>query len=497
MTTAVQTDVARSFIAGEWIDSGRPTVPNINPARIDEPVCEVQPVGAEHVEQAVAAAKEAQLAWGRRPAPDRARFVSKFSEIAKERVDELGRVMTLEEGKPLKEGKGEIIKGLNITDFFVGEGWRMSGVTLPSEMPNTFTYTIRQPIGVAGLVTPWNFPWAVPLWKIVPALIAGNGVVFKPASSTPLIAVRIAEMFEEAGLPRGIFNLVIGSGREVGDTLVSHPDVPVLSFTGSNPVGNRLYELGAKRLAKVCCEMGGKNPLVIMPDADLDVAVAGTIQGAFGSTGQRCTATSRLILHEAIHDEALGKLIAETEKIVVGDGMDPATTMGPAVDEGQLETDLEYIEIAKGEGLECVAGGERLTGGGHDNGYFVTPTIFVDVPRRSRLFQEEVFGPVLAVTKVKSFEEALEASNDTAFGHTCALYTQNASHIQRFIDGIETGMVHINSPTIGGEAQLPFGGIKGTGVGDREMAREGINFFTELKTVWQDYTGTRRETNIY
>jgi aldehyde dehydrogenase (NAD+) len=386
--TTTTADTARSFIAGKWTDDARKTVPNINPAKIDTPVGAIHFVGAEETNRAIAAAKRAQRDWGKRPAPDRARFVTRFSEIAKSHVDELAKIMTLEEGKPLKEARGEIMKGINIIDFFIGEGWRIGGKTLPSEMANTLTYTIRQPIGVAGLITPWNFPWAVPVWKIVPALIAGNTVVFKPASITALIASRIAEMFEEAELPAGVLNLLIGSGREVGATIVEHPDVPVLSFTGSNPVGGKLYEQGAKKLAKVTCEMGGKNPLVVMPDADIDLAVAGTVQGAFGSTGQRCTATSRLILHEAIHDAFMEKLLAETAKIEVGDGMDPETTMGPAVDEGQMQTDLDHIEIAKKEGLTCATGGARLTGEAYDNGYFVSPTIFTDVPRRSRLFQE-------------------------------------------------------------------------------------------------------------
>jgi acyl-CoA reductase-like NAD-dependent aldehyde dehydrogenase len=499
MATAVSTkrEVARAFIGGRWIDTGGPTVPNLNPANTDEVICEVQPATAKHVEQAVAAAAEAQRDWARRPAPDRARIAARFSELARARAEELATIMTREEGKILKEARGEIVKGLNIVDFFVGEGWRLGGKTLPSEMPHTLTYTVRQPVGVVGVITPWNFPWAVPLWKIAPALIAGNAVVFKPASATPLIAVRIAQLFEEAGLPGGVLNLVIGSGGEVGDPLVNHPGVRALTFTGSNEVGARLCEMGSRRLAKVCCEMGGKNALVVMPDADLPVAIAGTMQGAFGSTGQRCTATSRLILHERICDEFLETLIADAMALRLGDGMDPATNMGPVVDERQLQTDLQAIEIARREGLKCVCGGERPSDPAHAKGWFLEPTIFADVPRSAHLFQEEVFGPVLAVHRVRTFDEALEAANDTRYGLTASLYARDASVIQRFIDGIEVGMVHINSPTIGGEAQLPFGGIKATGVGDREMSTEGIEFFTELKTVFHDYTGTKRETNIY
>ncbi|NUP90497.1 MAG: aldehyde dehydrogenase family protein, partial [Candidatus Sumerlaeia bacterium] len=479
------------------IDPGQPPLPDLNPADTSEVVCEVLPVTQSHVDDAAGAAVRAQRDWARGPAPERARFVARFSELARQRVDELARIMTLEEGKPLREARGEILKGLNIVDFFVGEGWRLGGSTLPSEMPQTFTYTIRQPIGVVGVITPWNFPWAVPLWKITPALVAGNAVVFKPASPTPLVAACICRLFEEAGLPEGVLNLVVGSGRAVGDRLVEHPGIRVLTFTGSNDVGTRLYEMGARKLAKVCCEMGGKNPVVVMPDADLDIAVEGTLQGAFGSTGQRCTATSRVILHEAIHDEFVDRFVAGAKALHVGNGLDPATQMGPVVDQRQLDTDLSYIAIARAEGLACACGGDRLLDDAHARGYFLPPTIFTGVPRASRLFQEEVFGPVLAVTKVKSFDDALDAANDTRYGLTSSIYAADARMIQRFIDGIEAGMVHVNSPTIGGEAQLPFGGIKATGVGDREMAREGIEFFTEIKTVFHDYTGSARKTNIY
>jgi aldehyde dehydrogenase (NAD+) len=321
--------------------------------------------------------------------------------------------------------------------------------------------------------------------------------VFKPASPTPLLAMRLVEIFEEAGLPGGVLNFVVGSGADVGDEFVNNRDIRAVSFTGSNEVGTRLYEEAARHLARVTCEMGGKNPVLVLDDADPTQAVEGIVQGAFGSTGQRCTATSRVIATPRIHDRLVAELEKRARAIRVGDGMDPAVQMGPAVDAGQFKTDLDYIEIARGEGAELVCGGSALTEGALAKGYFVAPTIFAGVTRRMRIFQEEVFGPVLAITKVKDFDEGIEACNDVLYGLTASIYTQDANTIMRFTDGIEAGMVHINNPTIGGEAQLPFGGTKATGVGPREMSQEGIHFFTELKTVFYDYTGKRRDTNIY
>jgi aldehyde dehydrogenase (NAD+) len=361
-------------------------------------------------------------------------------------------------------------------------------------MPNTFVYTIRQPLGVVSAITPWNFPFCIPVWKTAPALVAGNTVVFKAASNTPGCAELLVKLYEDAGLPKGVLNLVYGSGGTVGDELVNSPTVRAVSFTGSCETGGNVAKQAASHLAKVTCEMGGKNPAVIMDDADLDLAVEGVAQGAFGSTGQRCTATSRVILHKKIADKFIEKLIERVKKIKVGDGTHEGVTMGPAVDKAQYETDLRYIEIAKKEGCKALAGGGALDIG---KGYFVAPTVFDGVKPNMTLAQEEVFGPVLAVMRAGDFEEAMKIANGVKFGLTCSIYTSDANLVMRFTDRIEAGMVHINSPTVGGEAQLPFGGFKQTGYGSREMSDEGLNFFTQLKTVFYDYTGVKRQTNIY
>ena len=358
-------------------------------------------------------------------------------------------------------------------------------------------FTLRNPRGVVSIITPWNFPFAIPAWKIAPALISGNCVIFKPASLVPAMAVELVKIFEQAGLPAGVLNLVLGAGSAMGDTLVEDPRIKAVSFTGSNEIGKRVHTICGARGIPVTCEMGGKNPAVIWDDADLELALGGVMKGAFGSTGQRCTATSRLILHTSIADKFLKMLLAEVAKIKVGDGLDKETGMGPAVDESQLKTDLEYIEIGKKEGAKLLCGGNRLTTGVHANGYFVEPTIFDGVEPKSRLWQEEVFGPVLAVTRTDSFEKAMTLANDSPFGLTCAFYSQDLTLAMRFTEEIEAGMVHLNSPTIGGEAQVPFGGVKGSGVGEREMAKEGMYFFTEQKTVFLDYTGQRRSSNLY
>ena len=488
----------RNYINGEWVDSSAgKTTPNINPANTDYIIGNAPQSTREEAQAAVAAAQAAFPAWRATPAPTRGRIVAKTVELSYKHKEEIARTMTREEGKILKEALGEVQKSINLLEYYAGQAFRIEGRTYPSEMPNTFVYTIRQPLGVVSCITPWNFPFCVPVWKIATALVTGNTVVFKPASNTPGCAEWVVKVFEEAGLPKGVLNLVYGSGGVVGDEFVNNPTVRAVSFTGSCEVGNEVAKQAAAHLAKVTCEMGGKNPLVVMDDADLDLAVEGTVQGAFGSTGQRCTATSRVIVHKPIADKFVEKLIERVKRIQVGDGFDESVTMGPAVDKAQFETDLRYIEIAKKEGARCLIGGGALTEGRLAKGYFVAPTIFDGVKPDMTVAQEEVFGPVLAVFRVNDFDEAMNVANSTKFGHTCSIYTSDANLVMRFIDRIEAGMVHINQPTIGGEAQLPFGGVKATGYGNREMSEEGLNFFTELKTVFYDYTGVKRQTNIY
>lgn len=488
----------KQYIGGKWVEGSHPgAVESVNPADTRDVVARFKNASKADALKAIEAAQKAAPGWAKTPAPQRGRVLAKAAEIARRRRDELAALMTREQGKILAEAKGEMDKGTTLIDWYAGEGLRYMGTSSPSELPGNFLYTVREPLGVVSIITPWNFPWAIPVWKTAPALVAGNAVVLKAASSVPAMAVEIVKIFEEAGLPPGALNLVLGEPESFGDTLIEDPRLKAVSFTGSNAVGQHVHQLCGKRGAKVTCEMGGKNPAVVWNDADLNLALGGVMKGAFGSTGQRCTATSRLILGEKIYDEFMGMLLAEVKKIKVGDGMDPTVTMGPAIDEIQLKQDLDYIAVGRKEGAKLLAGGNRLTAGELKHGFFVEPTVFEGVKPKSRLWQEEIFGPVLSVARAKTFEQALELANDSAFGLTSAFYGQDMTLAMRFVEGMEAGMVHLNSPTIGGEAQVPFGGMKSSGVGEREMAKDGLHFFTEQKTVFVDYTGQRRQSNLY
>ncbi len=468
-----------------------------NPADTADVLAEVTLGTAADVARAVECADAAYPAWRDTPPPERGRVLARAAEIARQRLDELARLLTREEGKILSEARGEILKGINLLEWYAGEGFRIGGKTRPSEMPTTLLWTLRQPLGVVAVITPWNFPWAEPAWKVAPALVAGNAVILKPASLTPLVAQRYAEILQEAGLPDGVLTIVVGPGGEVGDALVNHSTVRAVSFTGSCEVGGEVYARAARRLAKVSCEMGGKNAVVVMPDADLDLAAAGIAQGAFGSAGQRCTATSLCVVHREIARQIIDRVVDRARAIRVGNGLEEGVGMGPLVDAQQLSTVLDYIEAGRREGARPVTGGRRLTGGAYDRGFFVEPTVFADVRPTYRIAQEEIFGPVLSVIEVTSLDEALRVTNGVRYGLTSSIYAGDANTIMRFVDGVEAGMVHVNSPTVGGEAQIPFGGIKWSGVGGREMAEEGLEFFTELKSVFFDYTGRPRETNVY
>ena len=477
-----------SYINGAWYhpQSDR-IIRNINPADTNEVIAEFPMATAADTERAIEAAQAAFPAWKKTPAPERGRVIWRATEIARRRVDEIAQLMTREEGKILKEARGEVLKGISLLEYYAGAGYRISGKTMPSEASGTFTYTLRQPIGVVGLIAPWNFPWAIPVWKSAPAIVAGNTVVFKPASLTPGTAALLADIYEEAGLPPGVFNVVVGPGSQVGEAIVNSPVIPVVSFTGSNSIGSDLYVKAASRGAKVTCEMGGKNAVIVMPDADLEKAAIAIRDGAFGSTGQRCTATSRVIAASSVKDELVERLAEYAKNLKVGPGLDESVDMGPAVDESQWRTNLDYIKIGQQEGARLVTGGGTPTG--LSQGYFVEPTIFDQVVPEMRIFKEEIFGPVLSVATADSLDDALQFANSVEYGLTTSIFTQDIDTILKFIEDVEVGMVHVNEPTIGGEAQLPFGGIKSTGVGDREMAEEGLNFFTELKTVFINYSG--------
>jgi len=490
--------VYRNFVGGEWVESrSGDEIPNLNPANTADVIATLRLSTREEARVAVEAAHKAQKAWRRVPGPERGRVLLRAMRILGERKDEIARALTREEGKILREARGEVQKALNVLEFISGEGMRLCGETYPSELPSTFAYTVRSPIGVVACITPWNFPVAIPIWKIAPAIVAGNTVILKPAEQTPECAKLVAQVFEQAGLMPGVLNVIFGRGEVVGDELVRHKDVAAISFTGSTEVGTLIYETASRGLKKVQCEMGGKNPIVLLGDGDMDLAVEAAAQGAFGSTGQRCTATSRVIVEASVADEFVTKLKARAERVRVGDGLDEASDMGPSIDEPQWKKVLEAIERAKSSDAKLLTGGSAFTDAARSRGYFTRPTVFDHVKASDMLAQDEVFGPVLAVTRVGDLDEALQAANSVRYGLTASIYSRDPSALLRFVDEIECGIVHVNSPTVGGEAQLPFGGIKHTGIGPREQGKTAVEFYTELKTVYYDYTGQARKGNLY
>ena len=484
----------KNFIGGDWVESisGR-RYPVFNPARKTESVGEFQTSTAEDATVAVEAARAALPGWANTPAPGRASVLFRALEIMGRRADEIARTITTEEGKPIGDAIGEVKRAMNIIEYAAGEGRRMFGYTTPSELPNTVAYTIKRPLGVVGIITPWNFPIAIPAWKIAPALICGNALVFKPASSTPLSAVKLVEVFEEAGLPPGVLNLVTGPGAQVGNALVENTGVNGISFTGSTEIGTELYAKSAQRLKKVQAEMGGKNAVILLADADMDKALGGIVQGAFGSTGQRCTATSRVIVEEEVYDQFMEGLIDRTSKLKIGDGIDPAMDVAPLSSQSQYDKVLEYIGVGTEEGAHLAYGGHGLTEGEYSEGFYVEPTVFTDVSPDMRIAREEIFGPVLTVFKVRSLEDAIQISNSVEFGLSSSVYTKDLTRAFEYINTVETGMVHVNAPTLGGEVHLPFGGLKASGVGQREQGTEAFDFFTETITVYIDHAQAPRQ----
>jgi alpha-ketoglutaric semialdehyde dehydrogenase len=497
MATAVTTTPAcRNFIGGEWVESkATQFLERRNPAITDEIVARVPLSTRAEMREAIAAAKTAFPAWRETPAPERGKILFRVVRIMEQLKESLANLLTHEEGKTLTDSLGEVQRGINILEFMAGEARRLNGENYPSELRKNLSYTLKVPLGVVGAITPWNFPFCIPVWKIAPALVAGNTCVLKPAELTPICATHIAEIFLAAGLPAGVLNVVFGAGEEVGDELVQHPDVRAVSFTGSTEIGRHIYASGARRMQKVQCEMGGKNPVVILSDADLELAAQSCLFGAFASTGQRCTATSRVIIEGQIADQFVSMLAERAKTFKVGNGLEPGVQMGPCVDENQMNSVLKYIEIGRQEG-KLMCGGHRLTGAAYDKGYFIAPTIFDHVAADSRIAQEEIFGPVLCVIRVKTFDEALAAANCSRYGLASSIYTNDAARVFEFIDRIETGITHVNSPTVGGEAHMPFGGIKDTGVGPREVGHTALDFYTELKTVYIDYTGRKRDSGV-
>ncbi len=489
--------VYKNYIGGEWVEASTgETFENRNPANWDEVVGVFQKSGKEDVYRAVEAAKKMYPHWKRVPAPKRAEILRRATEILVERKEELARLMTREMGKILPETRGDVQEAIDTGFYAFGEGRRLFSLNTPSELPNKFALTFRRPIGVVGAITPWNFPMAIPSWKIFPALLAGNTVVLKPASDTPASSAELVKALEEAGLPGGVLNYVTGPGSIVGEALLENPDVRVITFTGSSEVGSRIAEVAGKHLKKVSLELGGKNPQIVMPSADLELALDGVVWGAFGTTGQRCTATSRLILHEDIYDEFIEMLVERVKNLKVGDPLDESTDMGPVINEKQRNTIHRYVEIGKKEGARLIYGGHPLTGDPYDKGWFYAPTIFVDVEPHMTIAQEEIFGPVLSVFKVKSLEEAFEVANNVQYGLSSSIYTRNLLEAMKAIEELEAGITYINAPTIGAETHLPFGGIKKTGNGHREGGWTVYEIFTEWKTVYIDFSGTLQRAQI-
>jgi acyl-CoA reductase-like NAD-dependent aldehyde dehydrogenase len=486
----------RNYIRGEWITLRRGREIEIrNPADQDEIVGKGCLASRNDAEAALSAANEALPAWSRMPAPKRGEIVERAADLLRAEQDDVARLLTREEGKTFAEAKGEIYRAYNVLNYTAGQSRRMGGMTIPSELPKNFAYTMRQPLGVVSLITPWNFPVCIPAWKIAPALVAGNTVIFKPSSMTPLTAARLVEIFERAGLPAGVLNLLVGSSADIGEVITQDPRVRGISFTGSSENGTQIYTTCAARGVKAQCEMGGKNPVIVMEDADLDLAVDGIVSGAFGSTGQRCTATSRAVLQESIADEVVSRMVQRVSTWKVGNGLDSDVQMGPVVSASQLKTVEQYIEVGKAEGAKLVTGGNRPSG--LPRGFFLEPTIFDHVKPEFRIAREEIFGPVLSVIRVKDYEEAIAAANASQYGLTSSIYTNDNGRIFDFCERIETGMVHVNSPTVGGEAQIPFGGMKSSGVGEREQGPTALDFYTDVKVIYIDFTGAARTSKFY
>ena len=496
-TSSATTTTYHNFIDGAWLPSvSGDLFEDRNPANTDDVVGVFQKSTAADVTDAIDAARLAYERWRLVPAPKRAEILFRAAQLIADRKEALAREMTREMGKVLDETRGDVQEAIDMTFFMAGEGRRQYGQTVPAEMRDKFAMSVRQPMGVAAIITPWNFPMAIPSWKIIPALVCGNTVVFKPATLTPLSALNFVKILEEAGVPRGVVNLVTGGGGDVGNAMLVSDTIRIVSFTGSTDVGRTVSERAAPSFKKVHLEMGGKNVVMVMDDANLELAVEGCLWGGFGTTGQRCTAASRVVVHEKVYDAFLEQFVARAKALRVGDGLDPATQVGPSVSQGQLETVMKYVEIGEDEGARLMCGGRRPSGSVYTRGYFVEPTIFADVSPSMRIAQEEIFGPVVSVIPCRSFDEAVAIGNGVQYGLSASIYTQDINRAFAAMRDMYTGIFYINAPTIGAEVHLPFGGTKATGNGHREAGTAALDVFSEWKSVYVDFSGRLQRAQI-
>ncbi len=487
---------ARNFIGGEWVEPATGEYfENRNPARQSELIGLWPRSGKEDVDRAVDAAQRGFEVWRATPAPERGAVLKRVGDLLTERKEEIARAATREMGKVLDETRGDVQEGIDTAYYAATEGRRLFGHTVPSELRSKWAMSYRRPIGVAGLVTPFNFPLAIPTWKMFPALVCGNSVILKPAEDVPHTSTLLVEILEEAGIPAGVVNLVHGLGEEVGAAIVAHPAVPVVSFTGSTDVGSEIGRVCGAMHKRLSLEMGGKNAQIVMPDADMDLALNGVLWGAFGTTGQRCTATSRLLLHEQIHDSFLERLVDRAEQLRLGDGLLPGTDVGPLITRAALEKVERYVQIGRGD-AELLTGGSRASGEGLDDGFFFEPTIFAGVEPGSRLALEEVFGPFLSVIRFSDLDEAFRINNEVRYGLSSSIYTRDVNVSFRAFQELDNGITYVNAPTIGAEAHLPFGGVKQTGNGHREGGWEVYEFYSETKVCYVDYSGRLQRAQI-
>ena len=497
MATTVAPKVYKNFIDGEWVEArGTSALENRNPANTDDLIGMFPASTADDVNRAIEAAAEAYKKWRLVPAPKRAEILFRAAELLVRRKEEFSRDMTREMGKVLAETRGDVQEAIDMTYYMAGEGRRQFGKTTPSELPNKAAMCVRQPIGPCGLITPWNFPMAIPSWKMMPALIMGNTCVIKPAAETPLSVYNLFEVLTEAGVPRGVVNLVSGSGTIAGQAILNNPAVKIVSFTGSTEVGIKVSEACSPLLRPCHLELGGKNIIIVMDDANLELAVDGCIWGGFGTSGQRCTAASRVAVHKKIYREFMDRFVERAKALRVGDGLDPKTEMGPAISKKQLQTVMDYVEIGKTEGAKLAAGGNRLDSGAHAKGWFHEPTIFGDVHPGMRIAQEEIFGSVVSVIPIDSIENAIEVANGVKYGLSSAIYTRNVNAAYAAMRDLHTGIVYVNAPTIGAETHLPFGGTKQTGNGHRESGDAALDFYSEWKTIYVDYSDHLQRAQI-